>query len=250
MNKFIAVCALSTVFTVPAHADTLLGLYVGAQGWNMETEGGFAQNTALANFNFEDETNVSFYAALEHPIPLVPNIKLVRTNLDTSGISQLDGSFTFGNEEYSVNSQLQTTADLITTDFILYYEILDNDLVSVDVGVSAKQVDGDFMVLDADTQKSSSVSFDGFIPMVYSRLAVGLPFTGLAAYAEGSYLSFDDTKLTDYQVAITYNFVESLAIDMELQAGYRSVNVDLEDLDDIYANLDFKGAFVGLQFHF
>ncbi|MFC4701709.1 TIGR04219 family outer membrane beta-barrel protein [Glaciecola siphonariae] len=250
IKKLFAACALATTVALPAQADTLLGLYAGAQAFQMKTDGGFAQDESIANFDFEDETNTSFYVALEHPIPLIPNIKIVRTNLDTEGFTQLDATFTFGNEVYTVDSRLRTTADLFTTDYILYYEILDNDVVSIDVGISGKQIDGDFLVVDADTQQRSAEEFSGIIPMVYSRAAVGLPLTGLGAYVEASYLSIDDNSLSDYQAAITYNFIESLAIDMTLQAGYRSTTVDLEDLDDIYADLEFKGAFVGLEFHF
>lgn len=250
MKKLVAACALTTLVVLPAQADTLFGLYVGAQGWNMKTEGGFAQNAVLANFDFDNDTNTSFYAALEHPIPLLPNIKLVSSTLDTAGVTQLDASFTFANEVYTADSRLQTTANLSTTDIILYYEILDNDLVSFDVGISGKYLDGEFAVVDTDTQQSSMASFEGIVPMVYSRFALGLPLTGLGAYVEGSFLSIDNNTVTDYQAAITYNFIENLAIDMTFQAGYRATSVELEDVDDIYSDLEFKGAFVGLQFHF
>nr|WP_136252655.1 TIGR04219 family outer membrane beta-barrel protein [Ningiella ruwaisensis] len=250
MKKTLIACMLATAVAAPATADTVLGLYVGAQAWNMETEGGFAANEALADFNFEDETNSSFYAALEHPIPLVPNVKIARTTLDTAGVTTLSGTFTFGDEVFVQNSRLTTTADLTTTDLILYYEILDNDLISLDIGISGKQVDGDIVVTDADTQQTSMESFDEIIPMAYGRVAVGLPLTGLGAYAEGNFLSIDDNTFTDYQAAITYNFIESLAIDMTIQAGYRVTSLELEDLDDIYADLEFEGAFIGLEFHF
>lgn len=250
MKKYFAAAMLSAAVCLPVHADTLLGLYLGAQGWSNETSGGFAQNESLANFDFEDETNTSFYVALEHPIPLIPNVKAVRTTLDSAGLTQLDGTFTFGDEVYALNSRLQTIADLTTTDLILYYELLDNDIVSFDVGLSGKLVDGDVLVVDTDTQQTSAESFSVVVPMVYSRFALGIPLTGLGAYVEGSFLSIDDNTVTDYQAAITYNFIESLAIDMTLQAGYRATTIEIEDIDDIFADLEFKGAFIGLQFHF
>lgn len=86
--------------------------------------------------------------------------------------------------------------------------------------------------------------------MAYSRVEFGLPFTGLGVYAEGSYLSFDDHEVRDIQAALTYSFVENLAIDMTLQVGYRDITVDIEDLDDIYADLGFDGVFAGLEIHF
>jgi len=250
MKKTLIASLLALTTLSSANADTILGLYVGAQAWNMEAEGGFAQNDSLSNFNFDEETNASFYAALEHPIPLIPNIKVARTSFDTAGLATLDATFTFGDEVFGVDSRLSTDTELSTTDYILYYEILDNDLVSIDIGINGKQIDGDFMVVDLDSNEMSSESFNGILPMAYSRVAVGLPFTGLAIYAEGSYLAIDDNNASDIQAAITYNFVESLAIDMTIQAGYRSTSIEIEDFEDIFADLEFKGVFVGLEFHF
>jgi hypothetical protein len=37
---------------------------------------------------------------------------------------------------------------------------------------------------------------------------------------------------------------------MSIQAGYRSTELDLNDVDDIYADLQFDGAFIGIEFDF
>ena len=86
--------------------------------------------------------------------------------------------------------------------------------------------------------------------MVYSRLAVGVPFTGFGAFVEGSFLSIDDHTISDYQAAITYSLMGNLAIDLTLQLGYRAVTLELDDLDDIYSDLEFKGIYAGLEVHF
>ena len=237
------------LLSTAANADTLLGGYVGAQAWNMGATGGFSQNENIQGFNFDDETNMGFYAALEHPIPFVPNIKIARTNMDTMGTANIDTQFTFGGNLYLVDANLETTVEMTATDYVLYYELLDNSLVALDVGISAKQVEGDFIVVD-ENGNTGAENFDGFIPMAYGKVQIGLPLTGLGLHAEGSFLSIDDDSFTDYQVALTYNFVETLALDLTIQAGYRSVTLDIEDLDDIYADVEFDGAFVGIEFDF
>lgn len=252
MKKTIMTLALSSVLVaLPTQADTLLGLYVGAQAWNMETEGGFANESALTNFNFEDETKSSFYVALEHPIPFVPNIKIRRTGMDTAGEIMLTSSFTFGDQIFTADSNLMTDVELTTTDFILYYEFFDNDLVSFDFGINGKHIDGTLFVQDvSDASISANEEFSGVVPMAYSRLAFGLPFTGWGVYAEGSYLAIDDHTISDFQAAITYSLLDNIAVDMTFELGYRAVTVQLEDLDDIYSNLDFKGVYAGLEVHF
>ena len=42
----------------------------------------------------------------------------------------------------------------------------------------------------------------------------------------------------------------NLAIDLTLQLGYRAVTLELDDLDDIYSDLEFKGIYAGLEVHF
>lgn len=244
--------ALSMLITVglfgKVHADTLLGGYVGVQGWNMGTAGGFAQDSSTADFEFEDQTNVGFYAALEHPIPLIPNIKVARTAMDTEGTTVLDTQFTFADEVFLANSTVDTSVEMTATDYILYYELLDNDLITIDVGLSAKQVEGDLVVVESGNV--SEASFDAFIPMAYGKFQFGIPATDLGIHAEGTFLSIDDDSLIDYQVAIYYDFVESLALDMRIMGGYRTTTLEIEDLDDIYADMEFDGVFLGLELDF
>ena len=250
-KSIIAFSIVGSMFCSTAYADTLLGVYIGGHGWNMDTEGGFSNTSSLTNFDFDTETKGSFYAALEHPIPLVPNIKVRQTEMDSAGDVSLTTSFTFGDQLFTSQSDLMTDVDVSNTDIILYYELFDNDLVSFDVGLNGKYIDGSLFVEDAnDPTVSALEDFSGVVPMVYSRLEVGLPFTGWGVYAEGSFLSIDDHTLSDYQAAVTYEFVDNLAVDMTFELGYRAVVLELEDLDDIYSDLEFSGAYAGLEIHF
>jgi outer membrane protein len=245
----IGLVMLGASFTT--HADTLLGLYVGAQGWNMQTDGGFSSDGANADFNFEDKANSNLYAAFEHPVPLIPNIKVQRTAMDTVGETTLNSQYTFGDEIYAQNTDVITDVQITATDFILYYELFDNDLISFDVGINAKYIDGELLVTEKDDPSSSSrEEFSGPVPMVYSRLAIGVPFSGFGAFVEGSFLSIDDHTLSDYQAALTYSLMENIAVDVTFQLGYRAVELELDDLDNIYSNLEFKGVYAGLEVHF
>ncbi len=255
MKKYCLAAALSMACLAPtAQADTLLGLYLGVDGWQSDNSGSFAQDGNLQSFNFEDETFTSYYAALEHPVPLVPNIKLKYTELELNGSTMLDESFSFGGSDYVVGTQVGTVSDLSHVDYILYYEIFDNDLVSIDLGVNAKQFDGDIVVTgtsqDGGPSTTERVDFSGFVPLVYGRAEVGLQFTGLSVFFEGSLLAIDDSKVQDYQAGIAYALLDNLAIDLDVKAGYRSMTLELDDIDDIYTDLDASGPFAGIQIHF
>ena len=245
----LGLIALCTSYT--SQADTLLGLYVAAQGWNMQTVGGFSEDGTNTEFDFEDKGQPNFYVAFEHPVPLIPNLKLQKTVMDTSGDVFLERNFTFGGKLFAIDSEATSDVQLDSTDIILYYELFDNDLISFDVGLNVKYIDGELLVTDKDDPTvNGREEFSGPIPMFYSRLALGLPLTGFGAFAEGSFLSVDDHTLSDYQAAITYSLMENFAIDLTFQLGYRSVSLELEDLDGIYSDLEFKGVYAGLEVHF
>nr|WP_193988997.1 TIGR04219 family outer membrane beta-barrel protein [Lelliottia steviae] len=255
MKKYCLAAALSMACLAPtAQADTLLGLYLGVDGWRSDNSGSFAQNDNLQNFNYDDETFISYYAALEHPVPLVPNFKFKYTELELNGSTTLNDTFSFGDADYVVGTQVGTVSDLSHIDYILYYEIFDNDLVSIDLGLNAKQFDGDIVVTGTSQNggpaSTERVDFSGFVPLVYGRAEVGLPLTGMSVFFEGSMLAIDDSKVQDYQVGIAYALLDNLAIDLDVKAGYRSMTLELDDVDDIYTDIDASGPFAGIQVHF
>ena len=177
--------------------------------------------------------------------------------MDTAGDVRLDSNFTFGGVLFPINSDVTTDVQLTATDIILYYEWFDNDLFSFDFGINAKYIDGEFLVVDTESaSQRGREEFSGAVPMLYSRLELGMPFTGFSAYVEGSYLSIDDNTLSDYQAVVTYSLMENLALDVTFQLGYRVVALELEDIGDvkelnnIYSDLEFKGPFAGLEVHF
>lgn len=257
MKKAIIAASLATVLCASAQADTLLGLYIGGQVWANQAEGSFGEGDLQgdqATFSFNDESQGSYFIAFEHPIPLIPNIKITSTTLDTQGSTNLDRQFEFGDETYSVNTQVNTVLDLSYIDYTLYYELFDNDLLTVDLGVTARDIDTQISAsgLDSNTQNSitSELGGSGIVPMLYVSTIVGLPFTGFNVFAEANYVSYDDQTLYDYQVGVSYEVLDNLAVDLNVTLGYREMKLELNDLDDLYSDLTFNGVFAGVIVHF
>ncbi|WP_017444565.1 TIGR04219 family outer membrane beta-barrel protein [Gayadomonas joobiniege] len=258
-NKLkLALASALLVGSMQAKADTVLGLYAGAQYWNIEPEGQFGSSADdQETFAFDDAGNASYYVALEHLVPIIPNIKLRHNQMeDLQGGGVIDNSYTFAGQTYPENTNVSVNADLSNTDYILYYELFDNGLFSFDFGLNVKHIDGLIQVTgvpennSSGTSASSSEDFSGFVPMGYLAAEVALPGTGFSVYADGSLLTVGDHSLTDYQLGLAYEFVDNLAVDMSVQLGYRSFALELDDLEDIYSDLEFNGAYAGLQIHF
>lgn len=248
MKKRILAVSLAAILSTSAQADTLLGLYIGGQVWANQAEGVFGESSSQIDFNLDNKQQGSFFIAIEHPLPFIPNLKISSTTLDTKGTTLLSDTFNFGGVDYNVNEEVNATFDVSYLDYTLYYELFDNDLVSFDFGITARDFDGDIGV--SSSSSASSLSASTFVPMLYVATTVGLPFTGFNIFAEGNLLSVGDHSLYDYTVGISYELVDSLVMDLNLTFGYRAVKLELEDLDNLNADLEFDGAFIGAVVHF
>jgi outer membrane protein len=251
MKKSLLAASVAALLCGNAQADTLLGLYIGGQVWANETSGSFGegQDTQTA-FEFNDENQGSYFVALEHPIPLIPNVKIASTTLDTIGGTELNSSFTFDNITYDANTSLDTTLDASFIDYTLYYELFDNDLVSFDFGLTGRDLDANITVIASANNLQSDLAVSGIIPMAYLATEIGLPFTGLSVFAEANFISYDGQTVYDAQAGVSYAILDNLAVDLNLTLGYRTLRLELDDLDDFNSDLSYDGFFAGAIVHF
>lgn len=230
---------------LPAHAD-ILGARFGIEGWRQDSSGGVTEtNTQIPDSSLADETKFGAYLTFEHPIPLLPNVRLRYTDFDTDG--DVDTTFTIDDIEFTNGANLDIDATAL--DLTLYYEILDLDVLSLDAGLTIRYLDAEFKA-QAFALGSAEESLSAPVPMLYAAGVAGMPFTGLYARAEANYLSYDDSSFSDMQISVGYRVIDNLAVDMSIELGYRKTELDIDDIDDIYADLEFSGAYAGLQLHF
>ncbi|TWX70836.1 TIGR04219 family outer membrane beta-barrel protein [Colwellia demingiae] len=251
MKKTLLAGSLAALMCGAAQADTLLGLYIGGQIWSNEASGSFGEGADNQSvFEFDDENQGSFYVAFEHPIPLIPNIKIASTTLDTVGGTTLNDSFKFDGITYNANATLDTTLDASFVDYTLYYEVFDNDLLTFDFGLTARDLDANIQVIEPETRLQSDLDVSGIIPMFYVSTIVGLPFTGLNIFADANFISYDDQTVYDAQIGVSYAVLDNLAVDFDVTLGYRTVKIELDDLDNFYSDLTYDGFFAGAVVHF
>ncbi len=252
MRNTLTGITLATALLAPqlASAD-FLSLYGGIEGWRVDPNAAFGDNQQnSAAFNLNNDTATGFYIGFEHPVPLIPNIKLRRDTLDADGQTRLTGQFTLGGETYNATDTLATTIDLQQTDVIIYWELLDLDLLSFDIGLNAKHIDVDLTAVKQDGTDPTSESFSGWIPMGYAAAEVGIPGLPLSLWAEGSYISYSGDKFYDARAALRYLLIETLPMDLTLSVGYRALVVDVDDLDGVFADIDFNGYYAGVEVRF
>ncbi len=251
----LAAMAASTLLAAPtASADRLLGIFVGASSWQQEFDGFIEDRDATlpAEIDFQDDLGLDddngnvLYVALEHPVPFLPNVMLKQTNIEVSGNGQVTQSLSIGNGTViDINDPVSSAADLSHDDLTLYYQILDN-YVSLDLGITARFFDGYVEVNETSATNDAREEFDAVIPLVYLNARVDLPFTGAYAGASGNVLGDGDNMFADYQGVVGWESDFGLGVEL----GYRVLDLELDDLDDIDAELTVDGGYAGLFFHF
>ncbi|MDN5850195.1 MAG: TIGR04219 family outer membrane beta-barrel protein [Nitrococcus sp.] len=235
--------------SAPAAADNV-GIAAGAALWNYEPDG-HARQDGNESFNLQNDlglgTEWGGYAwiAVEHPVPVLPNIRLEYTRADTEGSGTVSQSFTIDGVSYAQGTDVSTKAELDQLDLVLYYKLLDN-VVSLDVGLDIKYLDGRVRVRQDDTGESEAVSFRVPLPLLYGAARVDLPFAGMWVGGQVSGLAYDDDRLLDVRATLGYDFPFALGV----QAGYRHQAIKLHDVNDLSADITVGGPFVGVHANF
>lgn len=209
-------------------ADTILGIKIGGGSWSHTPSGNITSNVGGAGTSADLKDDLQLgkksegygYLSIEHPIPLLPNIKVSQTNLTSSGSGAVSSSFVFNGTTYSQSSSVTTELELNQTDIILYYELLDN-ILSFDIGLDAKTIDGKAVV------NNNRSTFSATIPMLYLAAEVALP-AGFAIGAEISTVSASGSSYDDVTAKISYTSDYLFGV----EAGIRTQTIKA-DVDEI-----------------
>ena len=239
---------LACVSSFSATADTVLGVYAGVASWQQEVSGNVASGISdldLENdLGLDDDTNNMFYVALEHPIPVLPNIRVQHSDISLGGDNVLNRTIEFNGNAFTVAEQVATDIELSQSDAVFYYEVLDNYL-TLDLGLAARYVDGYVNV--SSTTSSANADFSGVIPMLYAQARVDLPLTGFWVGVQAQGVAYDGNQLLDANAQVGW---ES-AIGLGLEVGYRAFHLELEEFDEVdTAEIDVEGVYFGLNYHF
>ncbi|MBK8185784.1 MAG: TIGR04219 family outer membrane beta-barrel protein [Cellvibrio sp.] len=229
-----------------ALADTVFGIYAGAGKWTSDYTGQ-AGDPAITTqaLGLNDSDNSFFYIAIEHPVPVLPNVKYTNQNIQSDQTAILSQSFGLGDSNFSALSEVYSDFDLSSNDVTLYYELLDN-WVNIDLGITARQYDG-YIYAESSLNNSEKVDLDITLPMLYSKFQFDLPLSGLSLAVEANFVKYDENQLTDYNAKIAYMF--DSVLDLGLEVGIRKMSLKVDD-DEAQADLDLDGPYVGAMLHF
>ena len=241
----LGLMATLTAAPIFASAD-IAGLYVGAGVWQSSPAGTLG-NTSISldnTLNFEEENSNYLFIALEHPIPLLPNLRLSRTDLEWAGQGTVSAGTSLDEVVFPIDQAVAADLDLSHTEITFYYEVLDN-VIDLDVGLTARMFDGEASLVGAVQEER--VELDAVIPMLYGKAGIDLPFSGLSAAVSGNWINVNEFHLIDWNAELNYDFSIAPTLEAGLSIGYRSMLIEIDDQDELQSDAEFDGLFIGLR---
>ncbi len=168
------------------------------------------------NSDLSADSTTYYGIAFEHPIPVIPNVRLQGSTLEGS------------------DSNASTKVD--ATDYTLYYEILDGlAWLDLDVGVSFRQ-------MDVDARVNNSKASESFVlPTGYVSAYFTIPTLPISLGGEMKTLAVGDSSVTDTTLKVKYQSPFIVGV----EGGYRNANLKIDE-GSIDTEVDFDGFFIGV----
>ncbi|MGK0399755.1 MAG: outer membrane protein, partial [Gammaproteobacteria bacterium] len=231
MKKLLAIAIVAAAAPMMAQADLLFTVKAGGSSWNADATGNVDEDVDVGKdgLNLDSENNNVLFVAFEHPLPLLPNIKIMKTDLDLTG----EGSANFDFLGQTFNEDTTSQFDLSHTDLTLYWGVpLPIPYLDINFGLTARQFDGIVLVKGDTTGSEEKQDLDFILPMGYLNVEVATPF-GVYARADLNAISYGGNGITDTSIALGYTLPIPL-VDVNLEAGRRSISVKTdEDMSDV-----------------
>lgn len=235
---------------LPAMAEVIPGIDINGQigYWGAQPSGTVTADGDDADveddLNFDRNGTNLVQIAFEHPVPLVPNVRLRHVSLDDSADGQIGRQLEFAGTTFTASENVTSSYDIEMTDATFYYSPLDN-WVSLDLGLTARQLDARAEI--DGSSGDASASADVVVPMGFLALRVDAPMTGVYAAGEINAISADDNHLRDVRAVVGWQPVDMLAFEL----GYQEMSLELnDDSEDLSADIDFSGPFASATLRF
>ena len=298
--KKLLLASMVTCCAPNAFAD-FIGVHGSISGWQSTFSGKIAGTKKLAererygwgvpSFDergFDEEQQLFGYIAFEHPVPLLPNVRLGFSKIEDSGTSldyidtrRLDRGIINGEQIYTVLAQnVYTELNIDALDLTLYYEVLDN-WVNLDLGLTVRQMTGEFYETTFEEYLpeselgntcanldfpsgvitpggprvceipplASTTDIDFIVPMLFAEVRFDLPLSGFFIGGRGHAIAYSSNKVLDLEVEAGYMF-DFTVMEFGAALGYRTSSLKADDLEGLYSDATLDGYYGSLKVHF
>lgn len=244
---------ISLLLYIPVNADVIGGeIAVGVyshtpKGYASYDIYGMESQTSIENtLHWEESQDLFFKAYLEHPLPVIPNVKLEYNDLSHQGSGPVS-AFTWGNIT-DFTGDISNKLNMHAFDVTLYYELVDN-WASLDTGLTLRHVYGDITVVTGNTfiSQEEKIDYDTWIPMLYMKGRFEVPTTDLTFQSEFNAITYGGATMYDALFTLRYTAGMGLGI----EGGYRLIHLEDNELAaGLALDVDFNGPYAAVVWDF
>ena len=177
------------------------------------------------------------------------HVSLMYTPLDYSATQNLSSSVVFNGRTYAATTSVESKLRMSMFDLQYQYDLLnfENILAGFSIGLigQVKYLEGEAK-LNSSLTGEQKQSFTVPIPMVGVGAHIGLIANILEARAKATGIGYSGNYFVDASADISvtpFPFVD-------IHAGYRYLKLKIDNVSNVYSDMDFYGPFIGLTIGF
>ncbi len=203
-----------------------------------------------------DKTKPWAKLKLEHPIPVIPNIKLAYMPMKFDGSGRVEREINWGDERYNLNAGFNLSVKLDRVDTTLYYNFpfiktATAGKLDVEFGLNIRTImfDGKLSGTTVDN-RSVTESKSITLPIPMGHLAAEIrPISLVSLVGELNYIGYKNNAYYDYVAGLRLNPPVQIPLKPFVEVGYRHEKLKIDE-EGVKTDLKVKGlyALVGVRF--
>jgi len=205
-----------------------------------------------------DKTQPWARLKFEHPIPIIPNIKLAYMPVKFEGGGTLTQDIKWGNYTFQINTDYNLSVTLDRVDTTLYYNFpfiktATAGKLDIELGLNVRTItfEGKLQGTALGVGIVSEVA-SITLPMPMGHLAAEIkPINQLSLLGEVNYIGYKENAYYDYRAGLRLSSEGLVRAPLKpfIEVGYRSEKLKLAERD-VKTDINMEGAYalVGLRF--
>lgn len=246
LKRSVILASVILASSTPAYAD-LLDLSVGLNYWNNNMEVGGTYEGYYNSFKNEHEFKPVVWAEFEHKVPVLPNFKVRYTDLEHDANTKITGSIKIDDKIYTDQTDIKIDSKLSHFDVTPYYNVLNNDFLSLGLGINLKI--GDFKIEATDGITSAKIDYKGVAPLPYACSEIKLPFD-ISIKGDVAGFAISDYAFYDAEIALAWKMFDVADVGASVEAGYRKIYASADDVKDLNLTYKSDGFFAGISVNY
>lgn len=230
-----------------AQAD-MLGARIGVDYWQVQPKLSAGDPGKAGRLVLDDATELAWNGRFEHPLPLLPNIAVRYQHSAVSANAALATPIVLEQKTFTAGTVVTQYNSLKNTDITGYYEVFDNPVFSLDVGLTARLLQSDVRLTAPSTAAARDLSV--VLPMLFVDAEIGLWGTGTQWFFNGNYSQYQSDRNYDWRSGIAWRFIDIAMFQAHLRAGWQRAQTNISNRDQLDFASTNDGGFIGIDVDF